>query len=265
MKLQITAAVAMLVGGSLAQAAGTGSLTTAGYAENFDSLGTSGTALPNGWAKYIDANGDKASWKDAIPASGTVSVANMALQTTALTATTTPSGTNTNGFNAALNAGTTGDRVLASSPTGIAGVAFQLSLVNDTGSSLNGLTLSYDIVRFTSTSSSDSDNLVGYQLFYSLNGTSWANVAALNPTVATVPNSVGVSRVIDASFSFSSAVSAGSSFYLRWVDDNGSPSPDQIIGLNNVSVSAVPEPGTCALLLAGLAATGFVARRRSAR
>lgn len=32
--------------------------------------------------------------------------------------------------------------------------------------------------------------------------------------------------------------------------------------LDNISVTAVPEPGTYAMLLAGLAAVGFVARRR---
>jgi hypothetical protein len=35
--------------------------------------------------------------------------------------------------------------------------------------------------------------------------------------------------------------------------------------LDNVSVTAVPEPGSYALLLAGLAAVGFVARRKSVR
>ena len=34
--------------------------------------------------------------------------------------------------------------------------------------------------------------------------------------------------------------------------------------IDNVSVTAVPEPGTYAMLLAGLAAVGFVAKRRSA-
>ena len=39
---------------------------------------------------------------------------------------------------------------------------------------------------------------------------------------------------------------------------------DQIVGLDNVSVTAVPEPGTYAMLLAGLTAVGFVAKRRRA-
>jgi len=50
---------------------------------------------------------------------------------------------------------------------------------------------------------------------------------------------------------------------LRWVDDNAQQtSPDQIIGLNNVSVSAVPEPAAGLLMLAGLGLLPFASRRR---
>ena len=50
---------------------------------------------------------------------------------------------------------------------------------------------------------------------------------------------------------------------LRWVDDNAAQSsPDQIIGLNNVSVTAVPEPGSLAMLLAGMGVLGWLFRKR---
>lgn len=42
----------------------------------------------------------------------------------------------------------------------------------------------------------------------------------------------------------------------------GIPSHDFGMSLQNIQVAAVPEPGTYAMLLAGLAAIGFVARRR---
>lgn len=262
MKLHLIAA-AMLLAGNLAHAAGTASLTADGYGENFDSLGTTGTTLPTGWANYSGL-GDKGSWKNTIPASGTVSVATMVLNTNNLTATSsTPSSTNINGYNARLSSSATSDRVIASSPTGIAGVSWQLSLVNDTGSAFDELTVSYDTVRYTNVGT-DTDNIYGYWLFYSLDGASWTNVSALNPTLANFPITTGVTSVADASIALSSAVAPGSTLILRWVDDNGSPSPDQVIGLNNVLVSAVPEPGTYALLLAGAAAVGFIARRRKA-
>jgi hypothetical protein len=44
----------------------------------------------------------------------------------------------------------------------------------------------------------------------------------------------------------------------------GQGTGDEAWGLNQVSINAVPEPESYALLLAGLAATGFVARRRRA-
>ena len=54
-----------------------------------------------------------------------------------------------------------------------------------------------------------------------------------------VPNTVGVTNVPTTAFNLSSPWNVGSNLLLRWVDDNGdAPSPDQILGLNNVSIMA---------------------------
>lgn len=58
---------------------------------------------------------------------------------------------------------------------------------------------------------------------------------------------------------------AGQTLWLRWKDANETGN-DHGLGIDNLSLSvtAVPEPGTTALMLAGLGAVGFLARRRRA-
>lgn len=66
--------------------------------------------------------------------------------------------------------------------------------------------------------------------------------------------------------SFSTSfVGTGATQTLSFIGVNSGPGSDStLIGLDNVSVSAVPEPGSMALLLTGLGVMGWVARRRAA-
>ncbi len=238
------------------------SLTGAGYTENFDSMGTSGTAPPAGWSVLTGNSGTaNNTWTSSITANGANSVASMVAAATPLTATSAPTATNNKGYNAARLPSATSDRVLATSPTTVSGAALDLLLTNNTGASLAGVSLSFDTVRFNAVSTAN--QLPGYWLFYSLNGgTSWTNVSALNPTIITVPNTVGITST-SGSINFSASVANGANFTLRWVDDNATQtSPDQIIGLNNISISAVPEPDTLAMMLGGLALITFIGRRK---
>lgn len=264
-----------LLAAALTALAGTSSAVdySGSFSENFNSLGTTGTALPAGFSLYNGESGtDNATWTAAtgIVANGTSgSVASMVLNTSGLTATTTPSANNNNGYNAAASSTNTADRVVATAPTTISGAALNLVLTNTTGAAINSLTLGYTIQRFTSVSTAN--ELPGYQLFVSLNGTTWTNIAAFNPTIngangtIAVPNTVGSTVVTPTSFNLPSAWAAGSDLSLRWVDDNAQQtSPDQIIGLNDITV--VPEPATwmmaaltCCLLV------GAVLRPRAAR
>ncbi len=254
-KLKLLAAAVLATTGAMAQAV---SLTGAGYSENFDSMGASGTAAPSGWSVLTGAAGtSNTTWATSIAASG---VATMVASSGVLTVNNAPTATNNNGYNAA-NGATLSDRILATSPTTTAGGALALTLTNNTGSSFSDLLVSYDTRGFTAASTAN--ELPGYELFFSLNNTTWTNVVALNPTIVTVPNTVGVSSVTNATVNLSASVANGSNVYLRWVDDNAlQTSPDQIIGLNNVNIAPVPEPEQYAMLVAGLALVGAIARRR---
>ncbi len=233
-------------------------------------MGTTGTALPAGFSLYNGESGtSNTTWSAStgIIANGaTGSVASMVLNANSLTATTTPSGTNNNGFNAAASSTTTSDRVAATSPTGNSGAAFDLSLTNTTGAAINALTLGYNIVRHTAVSTANEPP--GYNVFVSLDGATWTQIAVFtatldgaNGTVA-VPNIVGTTVVNPTNFALASAWAANSNLDIRWVDDNAvQTSPDQIIGLNNVSL-AVPEPSVFASVLAGVGGLLLVIRRK---
>ncbi len=206
------------------------------YSENFDSMGTAGTAPPSGWSVYGAFSTNSATWTSTIPASGVVG----GTVTTALTALTTyTTSSNTNGFNYATTTATA-DRSLGTSPTSGAGVALQLSLTNTSGAAVNSLQIRYDTRRFAAGSATN--ELPGYWLFYSLdNGTTWTSVPATNPTITTVPNTTGVTTVSPTSVSLSSTWANNGTLLLRWMDDNAQQSsPDQVIGLDNVSIATPP-------------------------
>lgn len=203
------------------------------FQENFDSMGTAGTAPPSGWSVYGTYGGASTTWTSTIPASGVVG----GTVTTTVTAATAYTGTsNTNGFNYATTTATS-DRCLGTSPTTGAGVALQLSLTNTTGAAVSSLQISYDTRRFTAPATAN--ELPGYWLFYSLdNGTTWTNVSATNPTITTVPNTTGVSVTAPSTITLGSSWAANGTLLLRWMDDNAQQtSPDQVMGLDNVTVS----------------------------
>jgi hypothetical protein len=210
------------------------------YTQNFDGLGT-GTSLTalSGWSFYGALGGANTTWTDSIPIPATA-IGGGTLNNTLTAATTFTTSSNTAGFNFALPASTS-DRALGTSPTSGQGVVLQLSLTNTTGTSISALRIGYDIRRFTAPATAN--ELPGYWLFYSVNnGTTWTNVSALNPTVAgptgvIVPNTVGVTTVAPTVFSLSSPWAAGATILFRWVDDNAvATSPDQIVGLDNLTI-----------------------------
>ncbi len=247
------------------------SLTNGGYTETFDELGTGTSLAPaSGWGvEYL--TGSNATWTNAtgIPGNGTNSVASMVAGSSTLlgpytTAASLSGLKNTNtAYNVAASianpSASSTDVALATSPTVDAGMALQLTIANNTGSALSNFNISYDIDRFTAVATAN--ELPGYQLFYSTDGSTWSNVSALNPTLTNVANTVGVTNV-SGTVILSSAVANNANLELRWVDDDAAQtSPDQMIGLNNVNITPVPLPASLPLLVSAMSGLGFMARR----
>lgn len=214
------------------------------YTENFNGMGTSGTAAPTGWGFYGNLGGSGTTWTSSIPA-GDAGLGT--LNATLIASTSTTVSSNTQGYNYAAS-GSTADRCLGSSPTTGRGLVWQLTLSNLTGAPVTALGVRYDLRRFNAPSTAN--ELPGDWLFYSLdNGTTWINASSLNPTITTVPNSTGTSVMVESNLTLASAWAANSTLLLRWADDNaGQSSPDQIIGLDNVSISTAPPAADAAPL-----------------
>lgn len=276
----------ILAAGGAAQAA-----SFAGtYSQDFDSMGT-GTTLPTDWTVWNIAGAhDQFTQTTGIPGTsiggGSAVTTGSAMPDTSIVAGTKSA---TTYYNIVHSPGTA-DRVLSTSPTGNAANVIQLSLTNNTGSTINSLNLSYDIVKFydgTLQSSITSgypnnEELPGYQLFYSVNGGTYVNVAALNPVTTSdgihpvvpigTPSASGtngsvdynVTSITNAQVALATAWAAGQALTLRWVDDNAvNISNDQVIGLNNVVVaSGDPVPIPAAVWLLGSGLFGLVGLRR---
>jgi len=207
---------------------------------------------------------------------------------TGLVVSDAPTGSQVQGYNTTGSTGAAGDRGIGTAPTGIDGMAIELQMVNNSGAARGGLVLSYDIRRIqpgtTSTRTppagipDDAEELPGYWLFWSLDGTNYTAVRELIPVgegpsnplgQPIVPNTVGVTTVPNTSFGFGTGTNwnVGQTLFLRWVDDNAiDPSPDQIYALDNLRVTPVPEPSSLLCVSAvGLLAGGRFIRKRFRR
>lgn len=260
MSTKLLLASAALLSAVSAQAAVSVTSAAFTYAQSFDSLAATGsTAWTNdatlaGWSLF------RASGSSLAVTAGTGS-------------------SNAGGFYS-FGVGTQSDRALGSVASGSTGtLSYVLALTNDSGSALNSFTLRFDGEQWrhggaTSPAVSLAQNL---KLEYGF-GTTPAGVAwqvpggsfdFTSPVFGTsaVTSSIGNSTGLLANLGGTVATNwaQGSTLWIRWVDTD-SAGADHGLAIDNVSFSVtaapVPEPGTCAMLLAGLGAVGFIARRR---
>jgi len=223
------------------------------YSQSFDSLATSGTS------NAFSADVTLAGWSIF---NGTSALA------------TYRAGTGTDTAGAVYSFGSGSERAFGSiASAAVANPTLALALTNNSGGALDSFTLRFDGEQWRNGGNTTAQKLtVQYGFGSTFAGvTTWTSAGAafdVNSLVntstpgAVVGNTAGLSANLGGTVATNWA--AGDTLWIRWNDVNDAGN-DHGLAIDNVSLSvtaAVPEPGTYAMLLAGLGAVGFVARRR---
>lgn len=226
------------------------------YGQSFDSLSTTGTA--NAWVNDSTIAG----WSLF---NGVAAIATYRASAGAV-------GDNA-GAIYSYGALASSDRALGSTASGtVANPTSAVAFTNNSGVALDSFTLRYDGEQWRNGGNTAAHSLtVQYGFGNSFSTVTWMAAGTgfnfTSPVVgasaaAVVGNAAGLVAGIGGTIATNWA--AGDTLWVRWNDVNDGGN-DHGLAIDNVSFSvttAVPEPGTYAMLLAGLAAVGFVARRR---
>lgn len=253
----LVAAVALAAAAS-AQATVSVSSVAFNYSQSFDSLASTGSitfvndSTLTGWSLFRGSG-------------------------TSLTVTAGTGSSNAGGFYSFGDAGST-ERALGSVASGTTGtLTYALALTNNTGLALDSFKLNYDGEQWRNGGVTAVHQLTvqyGFGASYAA-VTNWTSAGAAfdfssvqNTATAgavVTGNTVGLVPALGGTVITNWA--AGDTLWVRWTDIDNTGS-DHGLAIDNVSFSvtatAVPEPGTYAMLLAGLGAMGFLARRRRA-
>lgn len=227
------------------------------YSQSFDSLSNTGTA--NAWLNDSTIAG----W----------SLFNGVTAITSYRASAGAVGDNA-GAIYSYGAAATTDRALGSTASGtVANPIRAVAFTNTSGGALDTFTLRYDGEQWRNGGNATAQSLtVQYGFGGTFSTVTWvpagagfsftspvatATAAAVNGNVAGLTAGIGGT--------VSTTWAAGDTLWIRWNDVNDTGN-DHGLAIDNVSFSvtaaAVPEPSTYALLLAGIGAIGFIARRR---
>ncbi|HXT13934.1 MAG TPA: Ig-like domain-containing protein [Candidatus Angelobacter sp.] len=234
---------------------------TGSYSQNFDGVGPAGTSLPAGFAS-MDIPGSTGTYTAAKPvnAAGMAAATNNTQTLTIWNAGSAVVSSGTHLYNVGCWDGAS-DRALGSDAASTGAQVIELSLVNNTGSTLYGITVSYDckcltngVIQSGGTINTEETELPGYCFFYSTTGTNSAadwtevgvagNAALVNGVPAQnglcLPNfTQGTTMSSGAvNITFATPLTNNGVMFLRWADDNNiGDNPEQMLAIDNVSVS----------------------------
>ncbi|HEV2691513.1 MAG TPA: Ig-like domain-containing protein [Verrucomicrobiae bacterium] len=247
------ALAAAALSGKMAQA--TPVVFTGSYSQNFDQALTNGSAAMIPGFRSLVLPGGNGTFTASNPvgpddiAGATVSSSQTLLVWDAGTAVTASSFSlfNIGRFESLSN------RALGTDPgSSSAANVIELSMTNGTGSSVFGVTINYNALCLSNGSAgTEADELPGYSFFYSLTGSAsaadWTRVDALslaNYTQGTVSNSG------DVNITFATPLLRNAVIYFRWADDNNQANnPDQMLAIDDLSISTYTPPGLNVILL----------------
>jgi PEP-CTERM motif len=174
----------------------------------------------------------------------------------------------------ALGGTASGGAYFGSPLTGTVAGYIAVAFTNNSGGVLDGFSLSFTGEQWRNGGNTAAQSMVleyGFGASFGAVGAwtapptlTWVSPVVGATGAAVDGNSAGAVGGLAQSFS-QLAWAPGDTLWLRWVERNDSGN-DHGLAIDDLafSVSAVPEPGALALMLAGLAAVAFIARRRKA-
>jgi hypothetical protein len=228
--------------------------TAFSYSQDFDALETSGTGLA--WTN----DGTLPGW----------SLFNSALAPV----TTYAAGTGSSNTGRIYSFGSADSTERALGGVGSGGFSgwIAVAFTNDSGAALNGFSLRFDGEQWRNGGNTTAQTMVFQYGFGASFATvaawtapggdfDWASPVATSTAAAVDGNAAGLVAARGGSLHTPWAV--GDTLWLRWAEVNNTGN-DHGLAIDNLqlSVTAVPEPGTNALLLAGLATLGLLTHRR---
>ncbi len=235
------------------------SITTlnSAYTQNFNTLGSLAAAsLPTGWAFSNQAN------YTSLATATTLAAGN--------TGTGSLTGTSSGGyynFADGITASST-DRAIGFLTSGSFTSPRYLYFVftNNTGATVSSLNISFDYEKYRS-----GTRAFDLTLSTSTNASAWTNQSSGSQNFASDASNTVISNpelTTAKSLTLTGlSIENGENYYLRWsYVGSGGNTNAQAIGIDNFSLTAIPEPSTYAAIFGALALAGVVVhRRRQAR